>query len=208
LLVVGLFPNMGAFVAAALVAHLASAEALGHAEVARVVARPIPVVAMALASVLGPRLMAAAAKRDLTGARHLERVYLGVLAGASLAYVALVVVDWPGNPMALILPEAYVVSWLVPAILVAMVLNQLAVDRRLELTAAGQERRLAVLETLSGGVRMLAAATAAVTGEFAIPLSYASMGIVRALGFRFAAIRHVWSGAEPSESRTGRTLVP
>lgn len=208
LLVVGLVPNLGAFVAGALVAHLASAEALGHAEVARVVARPIPVVSVALAAVLGPRLMRAASRLDRPAALSLERTYLRILAAATVGYAAIVSIDWWGNPMAQLLPSAYVVSGLVPAMLAGVALNQLAVDRRLELTAAMQERRLAGIEGFSGVMRMLAAASATVTAEFALPISYATMGVIRAAGFRIAAARHLWSSAREAPPAASETLVP
>ena len=208
LLAVGLIPNGGAFVAGVLVAHLASAEALGHAEVARVVSRPIPVVAVALASVLGPRLMQAVTLGDRPGARRLERMFLGTLVLAALGYGAWVAVDWVGNPMAAILPSAYIVAGLVPAVVVGVTLNQFAVDLRLELTAGREEKRLARIEGVSGIVRMAAASTAAVTAEFAIPLAYAAMGIVRAVGFRRAAGRHLWSRDPVTPAAAPGSLVP
>ena len=79
-----------AFVAAALIARLASAEALGYAEAARVIGRPVLVIAMGLEAVLGPRSVEAALDHDRTRARRISTGFVAILAATAVPYMLLV----------------------------------------------------------------------------------------------------------------------
>jgi hypothetical protein len=114
-----LLPLVGTLGAAGLVARLASTEALGAAEAARVIAAPIFVAGLGLVQVLGPQIMDAARRgqtRDLlVASRTFAAVHL-VLTGA---YLAVVGWSYGFNPAELAIPAAYTVAGLVAFRIVA-----------------------------------------------------------------------------------------
>ncbi len=180
LVVVDLAPQLAGFVAAALVANLSSAQTLGYAEGARVLARPVAVLAAGLMAVLGPRLMSAAANRDAAEARRLSQVYAGVLAASGSAYLLLAGFDWVGNPLPQLVPTAYAVPGLAALSIIAYTVDRAAGGgARPQLLGAARERRVAAVETVASSAWIVAGATAPVTGAFAMPIGYLAMAIVR-----------------------------
>ena len=106
-------PLAGTLGAGALVVRLASADALGAAEAARIVAAPVLVAGMGLAQVLSPRIMGAARAGRMTElastARQFTAALLVVTAGYLLAF------GWP-HPLNLteaVVPLAFTVTGLV-----------------------------------------------------------------------------------------------
>lgn len=184
LLVVGMAPAGAGFAAAAIIGMLAGPAPLGHAEAARVVGQPLLVVAAGLGSVLGPRAVSAAARAADLERLRLRRTFLLVLGAAASGYLALVGLDWAGNPAAALLPGAYAVTGLVAVTVVANLLNGLVFPYRYELFGAGRERGAAGSELLAGLAQTAVSATAAVTGAYARPLGLILLGAVRFALFR------------------------
>ena len=154
-----------------IIAGLASPEDLGYAEAARVVAQPILVLAAGLSAVLSPRAMRAAMDDDLETAQHNRRVYLGLILVAAAGYIAVAGWDWALNPMAYIVPSAYVVSGLVVATIVANFSITAVYLQIHELMGAGRESALARIAWISSPVILLGGLTAGVTGPFALAIS-------------------------------------
>lgn len=198
LLAVGWAPTVAGLFAATLVGRLAGANALGYAEAARVVAQPLLVVAAGLAAVLGPRLIEAAAQDRPLDTRRYRRVFNVALTGACLCYVALAGVNQPLNPLAQMLPSAYVVSGLVVVTVAANLLNGLAFTYRYHLMGLHKEPVLAFGEGVAGVGQIMTSASAGVTGAFAKPLGLAVLGGVRLIAF-LAALRG--EGRSTSHSR-------
>jgi O-antigen/teichoic acid export membrane protein len=98
LLVLELGTAAATFLSSVMITRLASAEALGHAEAARIVAQPMFVLMVVLSAVLGPRSMEAAAAPDHHQASSIARPFNALLVAAALAYGLLTVVPWWGNP--------------------------------------------------------------------------------------------------------------
>lgn len=206
LLVAGLAPGLSQFAVAALVAWLAGAAALGHAEAARVVAQPVFVLGMGLQSVLGPRLMEAAADRSAGSARRTSRRFALVLLAAAGGYLLLAGPAWPANPMRWLVPAAYAVPWLAAATIVAHATFAASLPFEAQLKGGRRERSLALRELTVSALKLAGGATAAATGAFARPLGIGAWGAGRLLVLRHAAQAHY--AAPPvtdDETPTGRT---
>lgn len=163
-------PSIAHFAVAAIVAALAGAIVLGYAEAARVVAQPVLVFATGLTAVLAPKAMKAAMEIDIEAARHARRLFLGLVTIAGLAYLLWASTDWFGNPMAYIVPAAYVVPGLVAAMILAnMATASLYLDAN-EFLGARKARQLSLLSILLSPIMIVFAFTAGTTGAFAIPL--------------------------------------
>lgn len=192
------------FIASALVNRLAGAEALGDAEAARIVAQPIFVLAQGLIAVLGPRLMEAGANRDRAAARAVSRPFVALLAAAGVIYGAITLVPWWGNPIGVLVPQAYDVAWLVGATVLATTLFGLPFTARGELVGAGWARRIFGAALVAAGAQCLAAIAAVVdrVGAFARPLSLALFSVV--LLAIYVRERRALYASEPGSAPGGR----
>jgi len=164
-------PTLTAFGSASIITFTAGPEVLGWAEAARIVAHPILVLGTGLGYVMGPRIMRGAIARDAAVSRHNHRRFSGFLVAASAAYALIVGIDWAGNPMSFLVPDAYVVEWLVVATIAANVFMAAVVLVLQELTAAQRTKTIAVVSAISAPLQLLGAATANVTQAFARPIS-------------------------------------
>jgi hypothetical protein len=173
------------FLASIIVSRLDTLEALGYAEAARIVGQPIFVLASGLAVVLYPRAMEAGASRDRAAARHVARPYTVLLAIVGLVYGVLTAVPWWGNPLAGLVPRAYVVAGLVPVTVASFVLFSLPIMPRSELTGARRERVLPQVGLIAGVLQCAAALSAVWIGSFARPLGVALFGVVLLLGYGY-----------------------
>lgn len=202
LLVAGLAPGLSQFAVAALIAWLAGAAALGHAEAARVVAQPVFVLGMGLQSVLGPRLMEAAADRSAEPARRSSRTFVVVLLAAAGAYLLLAGPAWPVNPMRWLVPTAYTVPWLVAATIAAHAAFAVSLPFEAQLKGGRRERSLALRELAISALKLAGGATAAATGAFARPLGVGAWGAGRLLALRGAAQGHYPDRPSPAAGTT------
>lgn len=111
--------QIGNFVGIALLGSLAGAAAVGEFEAARQLAQPLFVVATGLMAVLRPRVVAAAQQVDERSARHYSGVYAALLGACGLGYALVAGVQWPGNPLADLFPNAYRSAWMLPSLALA-----------------------------------------------------------------------------------------
>lgn len=183
-------PSGAAFIAASIINRLAGPEAYGYAEAARQVAQPVTVLALGLTAVLGPRAMRAGMKADAAVSARTRRVYVLFIVLAGLLYVGIAGPAWPINPMRLVVPKAYEVSWLVSATIAANTIAAMVLLLTNEILGAAQERRLAALAVVSSPALLLAAATATNTGSFARPLGYIIEGTIVMVGAWWWLRRH------------------
>jgi O-antigen/teichoic acid export membrane protein len=190
------------FLASVIVTRLDTPEALGYAEAARIVGQPIFVLAVGLSAVLNPRAMEAGASRDPAAARHVARPYALLLAIVGLLYGALTAAPWWGNPLAELVPQAYVVAGLVPATVASFVLFGLPIIPRSELTGARRERVLPRVGVIAGVLQCAAALTAVWTGAFARPLGVALFGAILLLGYGYHQ-RLVYGSGDLGSSTAG-----
>jgi O-antigen/teichoic acid export membrane protein len=196
MLLTSLVPTAAAFIVAAIAAHLAGAAILGYAEVARLSGQPLLVLSTGLSATLGPRIVAAAQQRKPDEARRVGRlcVMLTLIAGA--AYLALVGSDWHGNPLASILPKAYVVPGLVAATIIANATHGISFPLRSEVLGAGKEVALTKVELVGNAVRLSIAGASGVLGAFIIPCGVLAVGLARWLGCRMV-LRYYYARRVP-----------
>ncbi len=165
-------PSAAAFGAANIITHIAGPEVYGYAEAARQVAQPVTVLALGLTAVLGPRVMRAGMQTDTASSNRARRIYALLILGAAVVYVAIAGPAWPLNPMRLLVPRAYEVSWLVTATVAANAIAAMVLLLSSEMLGAAKERILAMIALVSSPALLLVAVTANTTRSFARPIGY------------------------------------
>jgi O-antigen/teichoic acid export membrane protein len=184
LLLLALLEAGSAFLAAATVAEISGAAALGYAEAARVVAQPVMVFAWGLSGVLGPRSVRAGSERDAGQGHRIERSFVLILTLAGVTSLGLLSLDWWGNPMAWLLPKAYVLPGLVALSIVAHLALGAAYSPRSELIGGGRAASMAKVDLGAGVLRTLVGASATWFNAYAVPLSLLGYGVAQSLGYR------------------------
>lgn len=176
-------PTVTTFGAAAIISFKAGPEMLGFAEAARIAAQPLLVLGTGLGFVLGPKVMRSAISGEVAAAKRTHLRYGLLMLVAALAYAAIAGWQWPGNPMAVLIPGAFEIPWLVTATIGAHVLMASLVLVLQELMAAKRARTIAIMGIVSAPLQIAAAATATTTQAFARPLSIAVGNAVRLVGY-------------------------
>jgi O-antigen/teichoic acid export membrane protein len=179
-----LLPTGAAFLAATIISALAGAEELGYAEAARIAAQPLLVIGMGLATVFQPRFMVAAGRRDLHAARRVRLLFYGSMALSGAGYLLIGGWSWPLNPMAYVMPDAYVIPGMVALYVVANWANGASYAGWSELVGGGHEQPLARVNTLTSAGMLVAAVTAGVTGAYSRPLGMILQSLARLLMYR------------------------
>ena len=197
LLLAGMVPHLSGLGAAWLVAYLASAQALGYAEAARILARPIAVLSVGLKSVFGPELMRAGARRDLASARRFTGFYTMAIVACGIVYLLVAGFDTAWNPFPALMPTAYVIWGLVAATIAVHIIDRVAgAGATLQLMGAGRARGLAAVETVGGIGQVLAGFTAPFALAFAIPISYLVGSSIRQAWLQ-VLVRRLYAGEPP-----------
>jgi hypothetical protein len=198
LLLAGMVPHFSGLGAAWLVAYLASAQALGYAEAARILARPIAVLSVGLKSVFGPELMRAGANRDLVSARRLTGYYTMAIVACGTVYLFAAGFNAVWNPFSTLMPTAYFVWGLVAATIAVHIIDRVAgAGATLQLMGAGRARGLAVVETVGSIGQVLAGLTAPFASAFAIPISYLVGSAIRQAWLQ-VLVRRLYTEASPA----------
>ncbi len=192
-------PSAAGFVAATMITRLASPEALGFAEAARVVSQPVLVLGTGLSMVLSPRVVEAASKHDRTTAHRTGRLYLGVIGIAGIAYLGIAGWAWALNPMTAIVPSAYEISGLVALTIAANLATASIFVQFNELVGAKREIALAKISWSTAPVLLLGAATAGVTDAFARPIGRLGEALAKTAAQRVALQRHYGEGSDESQ---------
>jgi O-antigen/teichoic acid export membrane protein len=182
LLLVELATSGALFLSSTIITRLASAEALGYAESARIIAQPLYVLTVGLSASMWPRSMEAAAGRSREAARRIARLTAAVMLVAGVLYGAATIVPWWGNPLGALVPQAYTVEGLVGLSVLGFVVIGVSFPPRTELIGAGMEKSLASVAVLAGVLQCAAAFTAVWLGPFARPIGVALFGTVLVLG--------------------------
>ncbi|NNC43353.1 MAG: hypothetical protein HKN74_02630 [Acidimicrobiia bacterium] len=202
LLVSGLMPPLATLIAAGVITRLAGATELGLAQAAHVASRPILILATGLSAVLGYRLMESGSTRRRSDGNRYWRLYAALILLGGGAYMLVVGVDWPGNPMAALLPRAYEVGGLVLVTLAANFVSALLRPVRNELIGAHWEARVALVDTSAAAALIAVAAFAGYLGAFAVPLGVLAGALVHAAGYLPARITMYATSAPRLEGAT------
>ncbi|MDJ0498199.1 MAG: hypothetical protein QNJ89_10235 [Acidimicrobiia bacterium] len=205
LLFQAIIPALAAFATANIITYLASPEAMGYAEAARIVAQPIMVAASGLTSALRPRVMEAAISRDLPISLRVQKLYVGLIVLASLIYIPIVGFNVGWNPILRIVPAAYEIEYLVIAAVASNVVmgTQFLVVN--EMMAAHRARALTIVEALATPLRLLAAVSAMAIGAFALPFSQIVNGF-NVLVFLLIMYRDLYGLGRKHPASVGREL--
>jgi len=174
------------FIAAATLASVASAAALGSAEAARIVARPVQAFSLGISRSLAPRLMEAGEARSRSRARRVVFLYVAAIAGAGLVYLAVAGWSYSLSPFVEVVPAAYAKEGLVALVLVATLAGAITQVPRGVLLGAGMGQELLVITVLASLCRIAAVALlAASMGAYALPVAHLlSLALGGALGLR------------------------
>ena len=168
---------LASFVTVLLITGIAGAEAMGNAEAARVVAQPIFVFGVGMASVVGPRSMEAGRERSQSRARELRRKFTWVNVAFTVPYVAVFGWDSPLNPLTEFFATAYVINGLVALQVAGNLIWMLTRPMQAELVGARAERRLTVAQAIGNSVQPVIALSSAFLGAVAKPLSDLVSGV-------------------------------
>jgi O-antigen/teichoic acid export membrane protein len=179
LLAMALVPFVASFAGTILIDKLAGPEAIGYAEAARVAAQPVLVLAAGLSAVLGPRGMSAAITKNLPKAQRALHIYLALILGTGVLYLAVAGHAWIGNPMVYLVPAAYSVGGLVALTIVGNILTAAAMQYSNELMGGRREVELTKMSLVASPFLLLGSATAAVTGAFARAIGVSMEASVR-----------------------------
>lgn len=190
LVAIALIPVGTTFLTGSIVVLAADSATLGLAEAARIAANPYFVFMTGVAGVINPRSMAAGAALDTAAVRRLNRVVDSISWLVLVPAVAVLGFDWPGNPMAVLVPRAYESAGLVLVSAVALLPNAMVLPRFAALLGAGREPALARANLTAGGAKVLVALSVFAVGEFAVPLAALTYMLVAVGGYRAAWRRH------------------
>lgn len=184
-------PTGAVFLATVIIAHLASAEALGYAEASRIAAQPVLVLGFGLAAVAAPRAMSAAGRRDRDAARRVRRFFFVALGGFSVVYLAVAGFAWPGNPMLYLVENAYEVPGLTALAILGNAWNGSNYAGQAELTGGEFERDLARFNFYSSATLLASAFLGGIIGAFARPLGVLLQGLTKH-GFYVRGLRRMY----------------
>jgi hypothetical protein len=187
---VGMLPTGAAFLAAAMVAHIAGPDVLGLAEAARIAGQPMIVFTIGISAVLGPQSIQAAQRRDGAAGRRIARQFAALVIGAGAAYTLVFGHAWALNPMALLVPQAFSLTGLAALTVLANTAQGIVFPWRSELLGAARNATLAGVEVVGSIARIAVAGTAAVLGAYAIPAGLLLLAVVRAVMYPRALGRH------------------
>jgi len=151
--------------------------------------------------------MQAAAQRRPELARRARNVFLAVLSVSGSAYLLIAGVAWSWNPLAWLVPKAYVVSGLAAVTILGNVINGFALPRRFELMGGRRERKLARAESLTTVLEVAFVFTAPWTQSFAIAAGDLIGKAARWLGFRRAMAGHYRDVGNPVEPPVARARI-
>jgi O-antigen/teichoic acid export membrane protein len=186
--------QLGNFVGIALLGSLAGATAVGEFEAARQLAQPLFVVATGLMAVLRPRVMSAAQHADEPTARRFSAVYAALLAVCGVGYALVAGVQWPGNPLVDVFPNAFRLDWMLPALSVATAVAFFTPMLGIQAISARREREMTWVNTTNQVVYIGAVAALAVPlGALAMPAASALNSFVLFARFR-PLLRRIYLG--------------
>lgn len=199
LLLIGILPSAASFAVSWLVAALAGAATLGLVEAGRIVSQPVQVLQVGLGGVLGPRATRASSQRDERTARRVVRQFRTLILAAGFAWLVVVGLPGPWNPLPALLPNAYVLPGIVAAWILGLTLMNLSEGLRLVLFGARRERQVVRAELEGNAARLAVAGGVPLLGGYAVPLGLAVLGLVRAVrAERWVAEYFAEEGRAPS----------
>jgi O-antigen/teichoic acid export membrane protein len=181
LLPAGLIGQGAVFACSTIVVSLASAGALGTAEAARIVARPVLVLSFGISRALTPRLMEAGRERDRGKALRTSYQYVAAMGLAGVGMLAVAGWSHPLNPFETLAPRAFTADGLTAlTISITMLAAFTRLPERL-LIGAGRNAEYLGL-SIVGAVARIAAVTALAAGLGAYTLAVGALADILVTG--------------------------
>jgi O-antigen/teichoic acid export membrane protein len=188
----------GDFVLAVIVKAALGPEVLGYAEGARVVARPVIILGLGLAAVLGPRSVRAGMAVDLAAARSSRRIFWALSLLGGLLYLPLVGFHWALNPLTTVLPTAYEVDGLVAVTVIGAIVLNHALPFWYELLGGRRQRDLARSEGIASALKVATGLLASLLQAFTLPIAWGLAFVARGIGLDVYARRLFRDGMGPT----------
>jgi hypothetical protein len=182
-------------------------EMVGYAEGARVVARPIQILGLGLAAVLGPRSLRFAIEGDDAKARKTRRTLWTLTSLAAVIYLPLVGFDWALNPLPDLVPTAYEIDGLVAATIIGSTLLNLSLPWWYEALGGRRQFQIAISEVTGSVLKVATGFLAASLQAFVFPIAWAVGWLARGTGLGlisrsvFQPVEQVGDGLPPDSSR-------
>lgn len=174
-----LLPEASIFLSSAILASLVSAAALGQVTAARIVSRPIIVLAMGIGQAFRPRLMEAGHTGSRSQALHSSYVIAIITVAAGAMYTLLAGWEHPLNPMAVIVPVAYEARGLALFVLISTTVFTSVQLMRSIFIGASQNGPLFIAVAASSAARVLVVlALAAGIGVYSVPTANVANGLI------------------------------
>jgi hypothetical protein len=192
----------GDFILAVIAKAALGPDVLGYAEGARVVARPVIILGLGLAAVLGPRSVRAGMGPDIEAARSTRRLFWTLSLVGGLIYLPLVGFDWALNPLPRLLPTAYAVSGLVAVTVAGAIVFNHALPWWYELLGARRQRDLARTEGLASLLKVATGLLAPLLQAFTLPLAWGVSFLARGIGLD-SYVRRLFGAREPDPTVSG-----
>lgn len=203
LLVVGSVAGFATgFAVTAVVTAASGAAAVAQVEAVRLVSQPVTVVVIGLLSVLGPRVMAAAAAGDRTGTRRELRRPAMVTIGLTALWVAVLSAPGTSRVVEIAVPRAYDVPWLLQVMVLAQSLAYGVSLWRVVLLARVYTRSLLGIDLLLAFLSLVIVLALRDQGPWALVLANlvsAALGVLVCAGVAAAVMRR--SDGVPSQDR-------
>lgn len=174
-------------------------ELVGYAEGARVVARPVIILGIGLAAVLGPRSVRAGLTRDRDAARRTRRIFWAVGLFVSFSYLAVVGFDWQLNPLPDLIPTAYAVDGLVAVAIIGTIFSNIAFPWWHESLGGRRQRLIAASEVAGSVAKVMTGLLAPILQAFVFPVAWASGWFTRAVGL-WGTTRSLYTEPDTLES--------
>lgn len=188
------------YLIAVLLTKLVGIAAVGQLEAGRILSQPVLVLAAGALAVLQPRLYLAGRNADATTARSIAGRFALVTGAIGTAYLVLVGVPWPWDPLPGLFPAAYAVGGLLALQLLGTVLGAAGAPLVLLVLGAGQQARLPLLQLIALLSSLLAATSALVIGVFGGALAGLTASLVAEALYLRLALRVLRPPGKPRTS--------
>ena len=186
LLTMGVLGSVGDYIVVVVAGWILGAAAVGYAEAARLVARPVQVFGAGLSAVFGPRLLISGAEADRPRSRRLALTHIVTYLGVFAIYLLLTAFPGIWAAPAKLLPSAYAVSGLVLATLISQAIAEVAAPLRWWLLGSRKEGKLARYEVEAQLARLATLPSVGAVGIFVVPLSGAVGHVIKLVRYLLA----------------------
>jgi O-antigen/teichoic acid export membrane protein len=187
----GAIPVSAAYVSSALLSMVAGPAALGIAEGARLVARPVSLLGTGLASVVSPAVVELVSSGKTSRFNRLAQISTTIVASAGIGWGLLIWIPPVGGFLEIFVPVAYQRGYpLIAAAIGVAILTALPIPYRMGLIGQERYRSIHITEFVSGLAQVgLTLALASLWGPWALIAALLVVGTLRFVRYSYLARR-------------------